>query len=267
MFQNGITPEAIPERVYQLCKMVALKESSIDNIYDCLEPSSINKDRSYFRIVKTAAIDLEILRESSDKTLEFIVDKKVVTSLDNFRQYCNSAIWKDRDSLFYKMVVAFLSSDESLLKYNSITEPSVIQYIQTECNDSNADIKKIRGIRFWLEFLGLGYVQEKSYIYFLPNMYIALKDFMQNINFEKKREYSVREFIDLIKTVSNVAFEKIGISKVLNFAFSNALRLMHDRKEIELKYNLDSAEVWDLYKSDVHKVGNKITHIVYKEIK
>ena len=267
MFKNGITPEAIPERVYQLCKMISAKEISSEDLYNCLEPASINKDRSYYNIVKKFAIDLELIKEKEDKKLELIVDKKVVSSLDVFRTYCNSVIWKDRDSLFYKMTTAFLSAQADLLKYNSITDATVIQYIQTECNDANADIKKIRGIRFWLEFLGLGYIQEKSYIYFLPNMYIALKDFVRVLPLEKKREYTVREFIDLIKTISNIAFEKMGNNLSLNLAFSNALRLMHDKGEIELKRNLDSKETWSLFKSDIHSVGNSVTHIVYKGIK
>ena len=145
--------------------------------------------------------------------------------------------------------------------------PNVIQQIQTECKDNNADIKRMRGIRFWLEFLGLGYIQENQYIYFLPNMYIALKDFIKWSSLEKKREYSVREFVTIIQEVSNVAFEKMGNTLNLNFAFSNALRMMHDRGEIELKKNLDSKETWSMFKSDVHNFGNSVTHIVYKGIK
>lgn len=271
MFNDGITPEAIPERIFQVGKILSSKEMNAFDLFNCLEPASLNSDRSYFAIVKKAAIDLDVITERDDKTLELAVDKKVFSTLDNFRFYCNSVIWKDRNSLFYKMVKAFLSSQDELLKYNNITTPNVIQYVLNECGGSGVDIKKIRGIRFWLEFLGLGYIQEKSYIYFLPNMYIALKDYVKYLDLEKKlekkKEYSIREFVDLIKTVSNVAFEKMGTTLNLNLAFSNALRMMHDRKEIELKKNLDSKETWNLYKSDVHVFGNTVTHIVFKGIK
>ena len=59
----------------------------------------------------------------------------------------------------------------------------------------------------------------------------------------------------------------MGNTLNLNFAFSNALRMMHDRGEIELKKNLDSKETWSMFKSDVHNFGNSVTHIVYKGIK
>lgn len=267
MFNDGITPEAIPERIFQVGKILSNKEMNSNELFNCLEPAFLNNDRSYFAIVKKAAIDLGVIVEREDKTLELAVDKKVFASLDNFRFYCNSVIWKDRNSLFYKMVAAFVSSQDELLKYNNITTPNVIQYVLNECGGSGVDIKKIRGIRFWLEFLGIGYIQEKGYIYFLPNMYIALRDYVKYLDLEKKKEYSIREFIDLIKTVSNVAFEKMGTTLNLNLAFSNALRMMHDRKEIELKKNLDSKETWNLYRSDIHVFGNTVTHIVFKGIK
>lgn len=269
MFKNGITPEAIPERIFQVGKIVATKEMKAAELHDLLEPASINKsDRSYFSYVKNAAMDLGVITEREDKTLELAVDKKVFDSLDNFRIYCNSVIWKDRDSLFYKMVAAFLSAQDQFLKYHNITADNVQQYIREQCKDSGSvDIKKVRGIRFWLEFLGLGYIQENSYIYFLPNMYTALKDYITLSALEKKKEYSVREFIDEIKKVSNIGFEDMGADVKLNMAISNALRVMHDRKEIEMKKNLDSKETWILFKSDVHEFGNNITHITYKGIR
>ena len=267
MFKDGIMPEALPERVFQMCKILSNKDVKNEDLRDYLEPAALNTDRSYYGKVKAAAIDLGLVKETEDKKLQYIADKKIVSSIDSFRLYCNSVIWKDRESLFYKMVVAFLFSQDDFLKYSNVNAPNVIQQIQTECKDNNADIKRMRGIRFWLEFLGLGYIQENQYIYFLPNMYIALKDFIRCSSLEKKREYSVREFIAIIQEVSNVAFEKMGNALNLNFAFSNALRMMHDRGEIELKKNLDSKETWSMFKSDVHNFGNSVTHIVYKGIK
>lgn len=48
---------------------------------------------------------------------------------------------------------------------------------------------------------------------------------------------------------------------------SNALRQMHDRKEIVLKKNLDSKEKWNLFSDSAHEFTDEFTHIVYKGVK
>ena len=112
MFKDGIMPEALPERVFQMCKILSNKDVKNEDLRDYLEPAALNTDRSYYGKVKAAAIDLGLVKETEDKKLQYIADKKFVSSIDNFRLYCNSVIWKDRESLFYKMVVAFLFSQD-----------------------------------------------------------------------------------------------------------------------------------------------------------
>ena len=53
----------------------------------------------------------------------------------------------------------------------------------------------------------------------------------------------------------------------LNLALSNALRLLHDEKEIILKNNLDSEEVWHLFPNEEHIFTSDITHIIVLEVK
>ena len=48
---------------------------------------------------------------------------------------------------------------------------------------------------------------------------------------------------------------------------SNALRQMHDGKEIVIKNNLDSKEKWRLFYDNTHEFTDDITHIVYKGVK
>ncbi len=269
MFSKGVTPEFIPERIYHLCKIVQDKPILDKELVNMMEPSSLNPGTKYYPLVRSSAIELGLIEKNDDDYISYISKKEYIENLDSFRKYCNSVVWKDNDSLFNKITIAFLNSNDSWLQYGSITSINVINEIRDFTKDSNADNKHILGHRFWMSFLGMGYIQERDKdIYFLPNMYVALKDFIILSNFEIGKEYSVREFAERISLVSKVAFgDNVDNSKKINLALSNALRTMYDKKEIDLKRNLDSKEEWDLYESDIHAFGNKLTHIIFKGVK
>ena len=67
-------------------------------------------------------------------------------------------------------------------------------------------------------------------------------------NIESGKEYSMREFFDNLHRGSSVALNGSRESLRINLALSNALRLLHDNSEIQLQNNLDSAEVWHLFR-------------------
>ena len=123
------------------------------------------------------------------------------------------------------------------------------------------------GSRFWVSFLGFGYIQEGAAMFFLPNMHIALRDFCTMSDLEKNKEYSVKEFVEKIYPYASVALQNAMDIKELNLAMSNALRQMHDEKEIVLKKNLDSKEKWRLFCDNTHEFTDEITHIVYKGVR
>lgn len=105
-------------------------------------------------------------------------------------------------------------------------------------------------------------ILEKKYAAFL-----ALKDFIKLADLEKGREYSMSEFLDALPSGISVATSRAKKDKTFNLAMSNALRQLHDMKEIQLKKNLDSAERWTLYKNNAHEIQLDVTHLVYKGVK
>lgn len=268
MFNNGITPEAIPERIYKFSKFVAENNLSKNELKDLFEPLCLNpNDRSYFKYVCDAAIELGLVKENNNIVV-LNVDKKIVNDIDSFRMYCNSIIWKNTESLFYKITDAFLDSNDILLKYNTITSSNVISYIQHHTNSNIVDIKRIRGQRFWISFLGIGRIQEHNdNIYYLPNMYVALKDFIKLSNFKKNETYTFRKFMENICNIACIGFDLIKSDNRICFALSNALRTMHDSKEIELLKIPDSLETFSLFNVDIHNISNDVTHVLYKGVK
>lgn len=268
MFDNNIKTEPIPERVYELCKMVAKGNIEDKVARERMEPKSINSSgTAYYPSIREMCVSELKLISKDDDILSFSGDKKVIKDLNTFRFYCNSLAFKDIDTDFYKIVNSYLEANDTWLKYKTLTDPNIIREIQDEKKISLVTEPMILGTRFWISFLGFGYIQEGGAMYFLPNMHIALQDFCELSELEKNREYTVTEFVEAIYGYASVALCNTKNSHTFNLAMSCALRQMHDNKEIILKTNLDSKETWSLYPDETHEFTDKFTHIVYKGVR
>ena len=266
MFFSPIKTEPIPERVLSISQIVADK-SPIDEkeLERILVPIELNTAKtSYFRPVFDTAVELGLIGYDDTDRVVFTGDKKDIKSLKEFRRFCISKVFYDSTTDFYKMISCFLSVNDEWLKFGSVTTSNeIIRMINRETDISSQKLEKdvILGVRFWINFLGFGYFQETAKI-FLPNMYTALKDFMVLGDLEKGQEYSVEDFLNNLHSGSAVALKNVKTTQTLNLAMSNALRLMHDNKEIELKFYLDSEKTWHLFPNEEHEFTSDITHIV-----
>ena len=267
MFDDNIRVEPIPERVFELCKLVSRKSEKESYFRNLMEPESINTSSTvYFGIVRDVAIELGIIKKTGD-SLEFVADKSVIKNLNSFRRYCNSLVWKRKDTYFYKIAKCFVESNDAWLQYSTLTDVNITKEVREKTGISNVQSVYMLGSRFWISFLGFGYIQEAANMNFLPNMYIALKDFILLSDFEKGKEYTVSEFLSKIMDISSVAIEDGIQNKTLNLAISNALRQLHDSKEITLAHHLDSKEVWHLFVNNSHQFVSDVTHLTYKGVK
>ena len=267
MFDNNIRVEPIPERVYELCKLVSKKSDKETAFRSVMEPNSINKTSTvYFGIIRDVAIELGII-EKNGENLEYIADKSIVKDLVSFRRFCNSIVWRKTDTYFYKICKCFLDSNDNWLKYSTLTNVNITTEVRDKTGIENLQ-NYMLGVRFWISFLGFGYIQENgSSMNFLPNMYMAIKDFIVLANLEKNKEYTLTEFLNLIMNICSVAIESEFSNKSMNLALSNALRQLHDNKEIILSHHLDSKEVWHLFNNNSHQFVSDVTHLTYKGVK
>lgn len=272
MFQDKLKPEATPERVFELCRIVGTLDKSTDNsgmktevVREIIEPTTNSASTSYFPSIKKAAVELGLLDE--DNTVKYIGDKNHIKDPEHFRKYCNSVLFKDKTWEFYKLCKAFIMLNDKWLSIGSITSDDSAVLLSEYSSYPVNDLKKtlIPACRFWLSFLGYGYIQEKTKINFLPNAYIALKDFITLSSLEKGREYSIREFFELMPESFSILTDDGSLK--LNLALSNALRQLNDFKEIELKRNLDSETVWSLFPFSNDNSSETVTHIIYKGVK
>lgn len=270
MFDNNIKTEPIPERLFELCKLVSQGETDYRIVKEKLEPQTLNKTASsYYGPIQAACEELNLI-EKEGNIIRFIGDKKILKNLTSFRKYCNGVVYKDPSSYFYKVVQCYLESNEEWLKYKTLTDISIRNQVKNMSGISPVNEVLMLGTRFWVSFLGLGYIQEAgNSMYYLPNMYIALKDFIESSDLEKGVEYSLQEFLDKLYPVAKIAIEKTMESHNFNLAMSVALRLLHDNKEIVLRKasDADMKDRWFLYEDNSHIFVKEITHVTYKGVK
>lgn len=270
MFKNNIKTEPIPERVYELCKLVSQGDINEKDARQKLEPKSLNSGSSnYFGSIREVCVEeLNLIKKDGD-ILSFIGDKKVIKNMDSFRLYCNSKVFLNVNNDFYKIVGCFLDTNDNWMNYSTITDTKIRSEVKEKTKIQLVTEPMMLGTRFWMSFLGFGYVQEKdkSYIYFLPNMHVALQDFCTLAEFKKNQEYTVQEFCEKIWLFARVSLNDVHTTRIFNLAMSNALRSMHDNKEIALKKNSDSKETWFLITDPTHEFIDAITHIVFKGVK
>lgn len=272
MFDNIIKTEPIPERVYELCKIVSKGDVEDKIVKERMEPKAINpqgnsQGSNYYNSIREVCVQELKLITKEGEILSFVGDKKILKDIESFRKYCNSIVFNNKNSNFYKIAVCFLDSNDSWLKYTTLSNPMIRRDIEKKAKISSVDDRMMLGMRFWISFLGFGYIQESGSMYYLPNMHIALQDFCEFTEFEKNKEYTVSEFISMISNSASVALENAKETMRFNLAMSNALRQMHDSKEIVLKKALDSKETWELYPDETHEFTDKITHILYRGVK
>jgi len=259
MFIDSVKKEALPVRVYELYDLMKRNEGIEESKAKALlEPASLNEsDTSNFKHIKNAAIKLGLI----DNDFK-ILSNANIECMSDFRKYCNSVIFKNQQGVFYKLTKCILDSNDIWYRFSNLTDQSAMDYMRANSGIDKMDKEFLWGARFWLSFLGVMYLTEGNKLILLPNMYVALKDFILCSNIEKAKDYTVSEFIDKIKEVGSVA---LGGSerRMINLAMSNALRQMHDNNEIILKRNLDSKEVWRLFENKQHTIPDEITHIYF----
>lgn len=269
MFRDKIETWPIPERVYELCKIVENICEKADIVREKIEPEVINKGKtSYFKSILNAAIELQLLQINENNEIVYVKSADILKSMVHFRKYCNSVVFQNQDTIFFKTAQSFLNSNLQWLKFDSLTSPDVLNYIRSETGIISIFENDLRGMRFWMSFLGFGLIHEVTKISFLPNMYVALKDFMQMAELEKDREYTARELTEQLMPYASVALDGALQKQSLNYAMSSALRMLHDKKEIWIHRNQDSQEVWNLYPMEGHDIVSEFTHItIKKEVK
>lgn len=255
MFLGKMVTPAIPERVYALCKIVEQGPISTVDLKEKMEPSFLENKTSYFSDYRTAAEELNLIT-SVDNMITLAVEPEVVSSIQAMRHYANNTLEEFRDGAFYNVTHEYFKMGQKVFAEDQ--NVANLTTMMTKKTGIDIDAPQMRGWRFWVAFLGFGYMQK---MFFVPNANVFLQDIIENSCFEKNKIYSFGEFMDAICPRANIIIGTAHENHVLNYGVSNGLRTLHDMGIIKMEHILDQKDIWSLYPMKAHTIQDTVTNI------
>ena len=264
MFKKNMTPNSLPERVFQLGTYLSKNAASLADLREYFTLDSVKSDALSDTL--TAARELDILIETGTN-YSLKVSPSVFESMSAFRTYCNSKVFADHNDLFYKVSQVMLNLYETKegRSYTgvSFTSTKFESYIREQVLSMNNINQNMRGWRFWASFLGLGMItKQKENFIFMPNMFINLQDAIVNSQIPSGI-HTIREFINYIEPYCSEALPEPGSMK-FNLGMSNGLRCLDDFNIAKVTSENDAQETWIISEIKTHKLQSTVSHIVIK---
>lgn len=256
MFEDRMKTSAIPERVYALCLAIKSRAMKENDLRELLEPSELGGVTAYFGSVRDAARQLGLISVKEGE-ISLAVDVKNIASYESLRAYIIKNIGLISDSLFFEVSKVYMSLNEAIFKYKSVSQASMVEYMSKAVGVPVYE-DDMRAWRFWASFLGLGQLHD---MLLLPNMHQYLKTMLTVTALKKGQEYSFTEFIAAIRPYTEIGLTDLENDRKLNMAVSNGLRALHDEGIIYLSHKLDSGDMWFLYEAELHAVRSTVTHV------
>jgi len=256
MFKEKMVTPAIPERVYALCKIVEKKPITNSALKDKMEPDFLkNGDTLYYGDYRRAAEELGLIIVS-DNLISLGVESKVLNSIDSMRAYINMKLEAFNDGQFYAVTRVFFNMGNEVL--NGEKNVAAMGPMFSQKTDRPVDAMAMHAWRFWVSFLGFGYLQN---MFFIPNANTFLRDIISGSALEKGKRYSTTDFVEAIRPYCNIVIDPDPTNRKFNYGVSNGLRTLHDADFIKMEHIMDQKDLWNLYPMNAHPLSTTITNI------
>lgn len=253
MFKEKMVTPAIPERIFALCKMVEKSSASSTDLKEKMEPDYLKNGTPYFNDYRKAAEELGLITISDDM-ISLAVEPKVIKSIAAMRMYINATLETHNTGQFYLVTNAYFEKGSDIFKEDK--NIANLGSLFSEMTGMPVDAMAMRAWRFWASFLGFGYLQD---MFIIPNANVFLSDIIACSELEKKKMYSVTEFVNAITPMANIVISDVS-SKKFSYGVSNGLRALQDAGRIKMEHIHDQEDMWTLYPLKAYSDAT-ITHI------
>lgn len=255
MFKGKMDTPGIPERVFALCKIVENEKTiTLQDLKERMEPSYLNQTTSYFGEYKTAAEELDLIK-IEDNTVSLLAAPAVIENIFEMRKYINGRLEYYADGQFYKVTKQFYDLGDKVFQLG--TNVATWGKELSELTGTSVDEKAMRGWRFWVPFLGLGYRHE---MFVIPNACNFILDLVNKSELEENQLYSFNDFISALRPYCNIVIPGDITNRTLNYGVSAGLRTLHDNKIIKLEHIMDQ-EAWSIYPMPGHSIEDTVTSV------
>lgn len=235
---DGMRMEPTPERVLSVCRLIAHKSMTRDEVRTAMTLGS-NDDKQLDQIDKSIRVALEELSilDSKDNRLVLAVDPAVVGAVSSFRRYVSNKVFGLKDTTFYMFSKWLITQNErifTLKSWEGMAKTCSSEIKELSALNENA----VLGWRFWAAFLGLGYLSGTMII---PNMKLRLQDILATSFLERFKYNETISATDFIAWLGG-KLPEVSMSGNLPLALSAALRTLHDLDLIKLETWRDSKQ-------------------------
>lgn len=254
---DNMRMEPTPERVLSVCRLIAHKSMTRDEIYEAMTLGLNDSTDQIRRSIDVALEELSLIKEEAG-SLMLAVDPAVLSSPTSFRRYVSSRVFSAKDTTFYlftKWVIAQNERIFSLKSWEGMAKTCGSEIKELSQMNENAGL----GWRFWVSFLGLGYLSGSMII---PNMKLRLEDILATTYTEKFKFNETILAQDFMLWLST-KMPEVEIGNKLPLALSAGLRTLHEVGLIKLETWSDSTPIM-LHYVDGDPI-NSFTHISVKE--
>lgn len=256
---DGMRMEPTPERVLSVCRLVAHKSMTREEIRRAMM-LGVNDEHELDQINKSINVALEelsIIKAEADK-LVLTVEPDIISSAVTFRRFVSKRVFADKDTTFHMFTKWVISQNERI--FTMRTWEGMAATCKSESKELSAlNENAVLGWRFWAAFLGIGYLSGTMII---PNMKLRLEDVLATSYAEKFKFNETIMAQDFILWLST-KMPEVEFGDKLPLALSAGFRTLHELGLIELKTWSDSTPTM-LYHVDGDPI-NSFTHILVKE--
>ena len=255
---DGMRMEPTPERVLSVCRLVAQKSMTREEIRQAMT-LGINNEKSLDQVNKSinVALELSLINAQADKLL-LTVDPSLIASSIAFRRYVSARVFSAKDTTFYMFTRWLISQNEKIFALKSWE--GMAKTCGSEMKElSGLGENDVLGWRFWAAFLGFGYLSGSMII---PNMKLRLEDVLAT-SYTEKFMYNETILAQDFMLWLNTKLPEVEIGNKLPLALSAGLRTLHEVGLIKLETWSDSTPIM-LYYVDGDPI-NSFTHISVRE--
>jgi hypothetical protein len=251
---DSMKPGPTPERVYAVIKIAEMLNTTKSEIVKAAMLYDPSDNTADIKKSIDVAIELGVLKEEEQK-LKCSFSKEQLLNITSFRRSISNIIFSRSNSTFCRVTSWYIANDDKLSNIDN-WDTLAAQAVTSGINSIND--QDILGWRFWVSFLGIGYMHNKTII---PNMFVRMSDLLATSSFENGKRIPSSQFLEWLFTNAPECKPKKAEDN-LSLTVSNALRSLHDLNYIVLENQRD-AQNSKLYNIDAHPI-NMFSHIILK---
>lgn len=262
--------QVTPHRLHALARLVA-RMPGIDRetALDLVAPRELDEAQSSAKSVFLAAQHCRIIAPEADRSDAFklVVDAEDVATIDGFRAHMRGVVLgvtedTKNNFLFNQYAAWYAAQDERVLSMGR--DDFHVQFntqMHADSQDRVFNSTKRNGWETWAAFLGLGWplnLAGRSSV-FVPDARQRVAAVLPSFLPSNEREFLFSEFVGQLAHAcpeidGGILFERAWDASRstprgnrLSLMLSNALRGLHETRQIELVRASDARDMWELF--------------------